>query len=93
MVEEIVTPYFDGYGESIIIYVEYLDDGSIIVTDDGWTIDNLESHGVDVTINSGAVKTSEDNELFIHTTMANLSTAKTELVDSIQQLYRDYNSD
>ncbi|MDO4670868.1 MAG: DUF1828 domain-containing protein [Aerococcus sp.] len=76
MVEEIVTPYFDGYGESIIIYVEYLDDGSVIVTDDGWTIDNLESHGVDV-------RMSENNELFIHTTIANLSTAKTKLVNSI----------
>lgn len=46
-VVKINTPFLDSFNDEIAIYA--VDDphtGSITLTDDGWTIDNLESRGI-----------------------------------------------
>lgn len=39
-------PFLDSFQDEIIIYAIKLADGNIKLTDDGWTINNLEEHGV-----------------------------------------------
>lgn len=43
---QIDTPFLDGSFDNIIIYAETINNNKIKLTDDGWTIDYLESHGV-----------------------------------------------
>ena len=43
---EISTPFLDNDFDHIVLYAEFLSDGRVTLTDDGWTINNLKSHGV-----------------------------------------------
>lgn len=47
----IETPFFDNSLEHIVLYVTN-DNSKIIITDDGWTLDNLETHGFTFKIGS-----------------------------------------
>ncbi|XOV23434.1 DUF1828 domain-containing protein [Lacticaseibacillus paracasei] len=44
-VVKIQTPFLDSEFDDIILYAQSLNNGRIVLTDDGWTIDNLESQG------------------------------------------------
>ena len=43
---KINTSFYDNQFDSIVMYVEFLQNDEIIVTDDGWTISELENHGI-----------------------------------------------
>lgn len=44
---KINTPFLDSFNDGIAIYaIDDSETGSITLTDDGWTIDNLESRGI-----------------------------------------------
>ena len=45
-VVEITIPFLDNDFNYIVMYAEFLRNGKIILTDDGWTLDNLKSHGI-----------------------------------------------
>ena len=45
-VVKINTPFLDSFNDEITIYAIDDSTGSITLTDDGWTIDNLESRGI-----------------------------------------------
>ncbi|WP_176692390.1 DUF1828 domain-containing protein [Liquorilactobacillus vini] len=45
-VVKIETPLLDSTFDYIVFYAQGLKDNSIIITDDGWTIDNLNSYGI-----------------------------------------------
>ena len=40
------SPFLDSFQDEIVLYAIQQPDGSIRLTDDGWTINNLEEHGV-----------------------------------------------
>ena len=42
---KIDTPFLDNQFDTIVIYAELLNNEKIRLTEDGWTINNLESHG------------------------------------------------
>lgn len=42
-------PFLDNDSDEITMYVIQNNDNSITLTDDGWTIDNLEGKGVSIT--------------------------------------------
>ncbi|MCV3315979.1 DUF1828 domain-containing protein [Pediococcus ethanolidurans] len=41
-------PFTDNFADKLTIYAVSLPDGRIKVTDDGWTVNNLESVGVSI---------------------------------------------
>ena len=45
-VVKIETPFLDSSFDYIVMYVERLKNDKLIITDDGWTIDNLISEGI-----------------------------------------------
>ncbi|MBN7275554.1 DUF1828 domain-containing protein [Ligilactobacillus pobuzihii] len=45
-VVRIDTPFLDNGADNIIMYAENVSDSKIILNDDGWTLDYLETHGV-----------------------------------------------
>jgi hypothetical protein len=49
---EITTPFLDRFNDYLQIYVKQNHDGSILLTDDGYIIDNLISSGVPIKKNS-----------------------------------------
>lgn len=45
-VVRIDLPFLDSFQDEIVLYAIQQPDGNIKLTDDGWTINNLEEHGV-----------------------------------------------
>ncbi len=45
---EITTPHLDRHNEYIQIYVKSEDDGGVVLTDDAYTIDDLETSGCSI---------------------------------------------
>lgn len=95
---EISIPFLDNDFDYIIMYAEFLSNGKILLTDDGWTLDNLKSHGITFT---GRTKTKtstlqtitsslgieiKDHELCIMTDIDKFPIAKQRLLQSIIQL-------
>ena len=94
---EIRTPFLDNDFDHIILYAEFLSDGRVILTDDGWTINNLKSHGVSFsnrstyknnllnTIVKNLGTRAERGELFVTTSLEKFPLAKQRLLQTIMQ--------
>lgn len=95
---EINTPFLDNDFDHIILYAEFLADGRVTLTDDGWTLDNLKSHGVSFsgrtthknnilqTIVANLGTRVEDGELCITTSLEKFPLAKQRLLQTIMQV-------
>lgn len=94
---EITTPFLDNSFDSIIMYAKFLSNDRIYLTDDGWTLNNLKSHGLSFSkknnkrnnllfdiVNSLGIEIVEDN-LCITTDMAKFPLAKQRLLQCIMQ--------
>ncbi|MCG0641009.1 DUF1828 domain-containing protein [Lactiplantibacillus plantarum] len=87
-------PFLDNDSDEITMYVIQNNDNSITLTDDGWTIDNLEGKGVSITrstkrkkilnqqIKAYGVSYNED-ELYITTTLDKFPESKHRLLQAI----------
>lgn len=95
---KINTPFLDNEFDNIIMYVEFLNDGKINLTDDGWTMNGLKNNGVsfsrkttlrnkllkDITENLGIDLVG--NELSIKTDLDKFPIAKQRLLQGIMQV-------
>jgi len=91
---EITTPFLDRHNDHIQIYLKKNDNGSIILTDDGYTIEDLEMSGcsfdnsekrqklLEVTLNSFGIK-KEDNQLIVSANPSNFNFRKHSLIQGI----------
>ena len=80
---EISTPFLDNDFDHIVLYAEFLSDGRVTLTDDGWTINNLKSHGVSFSNRSTYKK---NGELCITTSLDKFPLAKQRLLQTIMQV-------
>ena len=97
-VVKINTSFYDNQFDSIEMYVEFLKNDEIIVTDDGWTISELENHGIYFSqknkTNSRLLQNIVNNlgienvggELFIKTSLDKFAIAKQRLLQGILQV-------
>lgn len=92
---EIITPFLDNENDGIIIYAEFIEDNMIRLTDDGWTIYQLNNHDTHFTgdnkINiKKALKRPEhiqsNDEISITTNTDNFPEAKNELIETILEI-------
>ena len=95
---EISTPFLDNDFDHIVLYAEFLSDGRVTLTDDGWTINNLKSHGVSFsnrsTYKNNLINTIvnnlgtkiENGELCITTSLDKFPLAKQRLLQTIMQV-------
>ena len=95
---EITTPFLDNDFDHIVLYAEFLSDGRVTLTDDGWTINNLKSHGVSFsnrsTYKNNLINTIvnnlgtriENGELCITTSLDKFPLAKQRLLQTIMQV-------
>jgi hypothetical protein len=91
---EITTPHLDRHNDYIQIYVKSEDDGGVVLTDDAYTIDDLETSGcsidsspkrkkmVEVTLNGFGVERT-GNTLFVRATADNFPVRKHSLIQAI----------
>lgn len=96
---EIGTPFLDNDFDYIVMYAIISPYGKITLTDDGWTLNNLKSHGVrfskrsthkqkllqDIVASLG-IELSNDNELMISTDLDKFPLAKQRLLQAIMQV-------
>jgi len=94
--EELVridTPFLDGTLDNIVLYVDS-NNSNITITDDGWTLDYLETHGFTFRNRShrfnllqSTLKTFgldlSDNEILINCTKENFPTAKQRILQGL----------
>lgn len=97
-VVEISIPFLDNDFDYITMYAEFLQDGKILLTDDGWTLDNLQSHGITFTERTKSKKATlrtitsslgieiKNKELFIKTDLDKFPIAKQRLLQAIIQV-------
>ncbi|WP_367363871.1 DUF1828 domain-containing protein [Candidatus Tisiphia endosymbiont of Nedyus quadrimaculatus] len=89
---EITTPYLDRHNDYIQIYLKQ-EGNSYILTDDSWTIDDLEQSGclldsdrrqkfLEMTLNGFGVH-KNNNEMFVKTNQQNFALAKHNLIQAI----------
>ena len=97
-VVKINTSFYDNQFDSIVMYAEFLKNDEIIVTDDGWTISELENHGIyfsqknktnyrvlqNIVNNLGIENVG--GELFIKTSLDKFAIAKQRLLQGILQV-------
>ena len=91
---EITTPHLDRHNDYIQIYVKAADDGEITLSDDGYTIDDLETSGcfldgspkrrkmVELTLNGFGVERF-GNALLVKATADNFPVRKHSLIQAI----------
>nr|WP_315527272.1 DUF1828 domain-containing protein [Carnobacterium maltaromaticum] len=91
------TPFLDSSFDDIIMYVETLKNDTIIITDDGYTLDNLSSMGLtidgrsrsrkkilDIILNEFGIECDNaTKELFIKTTLDKFAISKQRLLQAI----------
>lgn len=88
------TPFMDNMSDGIIIYAVQNSDNTIMLTDDGWTLDNLKSRGVFVNKSRPRKKllekqlkiygiTLDNNDLMITTELKKFAEAKHRLLQAI----------
>ena len=88
------TPFMDNMSDGIIIYAVQNSDNTLMLTDDGWTLDNLKSHGVFVNKSKPRKKllekqlkiygiTLDNNDLMITTELKKFAEAKHRLLQAI----------
>lgn len=91
---EITTPFLDNHNDWISIYVLPLKDGQYIITDDGYSINNLESSGVRIKkqreklLNNflrgyGACYNDKTKEIFVNTNESSFPQKKHNLIQAI----------
>ncbi|WP_159591428.1 DUF1828 domain-containing protein [Streptococcus halichoeri] len=97
-VVEISIPFLDNDFDYLTMYAEFLPDGKILLTDDGWTLDNLKSHGITFTERTKAKKATlrtitsslgieiQNKELCIKTDLDKFPIAKQRLLQAIIQV-------
>lgn len=87
-------PFLDLSADEIEMYAIQQDDGQLTLTDDGWTIDNLEGNGIYITKSTKKKRllhqqllaygiSYENCELKINTTIENFAEAKHRLLQAI----------
>ncbi|WP_125703775.1 DUF1828 domain-containing protein [Lacticaseibacillus daqingensis] len=98
-VVKIETPFLDSEFDDIVLYAQSLKSGKIVITDDGWTIDNLESMGIsfskrattrrrlldEISVSFGVDISFETKEISIHTTLNDFPEAKHRLLLAIMR--------
>lgn len=98
-VVKIKTPFLDSEFDDIVLYAQELKSGKIVITDDGWTIDNLESMGIsfskrattrrhlldEISISFGVDISFDTNEISINTTINDFPEAKHRLLLAIMR--------
>lgn len=98
-VVKIETPFLDSEFDDIVLYAQALKSGKIIITDDGWTIDNLESMGIsfskhattrrrlldEISISFGVNISLDTKEISINTTLDDFPEAKHRLLLAIMR--------
>lgn len=92
------SPFYDSNFDYIVMYAEFHKNGTITLTDDGWTIDNLESQGLAL---SGKATTRKkilqdivyslgvecsNGELFVTTDVGNFPKVKQRLLQAIMKV-------
>lgn len=92
---EIITPFLDNENDGIIIYAEFLENDSIRLTDDGWTIyqlNNYDTHiigknKIDIKkiINSPDI-IQDNDELAVITDKNNFPHAQRMLINAILEI-------
>lgn len=95
---KIGTPFLDNDFDYIIMYAIVSNNGTITLSDDGWTLNNLKSHGVtftrskyrqalldDITKSLG-VEVNDDQEIYIKTDLEKFPLAKQRLLQAIMQV-------
>lgn len=92
--DEIITPFTDNLNDFISVYIERENDGTLILTDDGNTIEELELLGLkwdtetrkmilnSILMNYG-VKLDKENRIFIRSSEADFSVKKHSFIQAI----------
>lgn len=96
---KIGTPFLDNDFDYITMYAIISQNNTIILSDDGWTLNNLKSHGVTFTarskhrqlliqdiISSLGIERNADDELYIKTDLDKFPIAKQRLLQAIIQV-------
>lgn len=98
-VVKIETPFLDSEFDDIVLYAQVLKTGKIIITDDGWTIDNLESMGIsfskrattrrrlldEISVSFGVDIDFDTKAISIHTTLNDFPEAKHRILLAIMR--------
>ena len=90
---EITTPYLDRHNDYMQIYVKRRDNNGFILTDDGYTIGDLQQSGCELktqkrkdllqlTLNGFGIKI-ENDEMFVHASAENFSFRKHSLIQAM----------
>ncbi len=91
------TPFYDNSGQQIILYADKIDDKKLLLTDGGYTIDELETHSGIVFSKSrnkrniltkqmtayGVNYKSNENSLSLETTFSDFPSAKNQLIQAM----------
>lgn len=99
-VVRIDTPFLDNDFDHIVLYVEFLSNNQVLITDDGYTLANLKSIGfkisnqtkkrknilTDICDDYGIEFDSKENELFIKSNMDKFPVSKHRLLQAILKI-------
>lgn len=91
---KISVPFLDRHNDQVEVYVKKIDNNKFLLTDDGFTLNDLNQSGVDLNspkrdqifrtiVNGFGVKMGEDSSLFIEATRDNLGQKKHYLIQAI----------
>lgn len=92
------TPFLDNQFDNIVLYVEVLSNDRIIITDDGWTLSNLEDKGIYFNSQNKTNLTALENiishlgidrrhhELYIETDFSKFPIVKQRMLQAIMQV-------